>query len=110
MEDKIMFRITRKSLAIFVILVLLTAPLASTAMAEEYFESEDPSGGMMIFDFVVVRPIGIMATAVGSVFYVVSLPFSLLGQNPGQAGVALVKEPAAYTFTRPLGEFAEQGR
>ena len=104
-----MFRITRKSLAIFVILVLLTAPLASTAMAEEYFESEDPSGGMMIFDFVVVRPIGIVATAVGSVFYVVSLPFSLLGQNPGEAGVALVKEPAAYTFKRPLGEFPERG-
>jgi len=41
--------------------------------------------------------------------YVVSLPFSLLGQNPGEAGAALVKEPAAYTFTRPLGEFPEQG-
>ena len=109
MEDKIMFRIARKSLVTFVIIVLLTAPLASTAMAEEYFEREDPSGGMMIFDFVVVRPIGIVATAVGSIFYVVSLPFSLLGQNPGEAGVALVKEPAAYTFTRPLGEFPEQG-
>jgi hypothetical protein len=104
-----MFRIAKKSLVIMMISVLLMAPLASTALAGEFFEKDDPSGGMMIFDFVVVRPVGIVATAVGSVFYVVSLPFSLLGQNPGEAGVALVKEPAAYTFTRPLGEFPERG-
>jgi hypothetical protein len=104
-----MFRIGKKSLVILLISVLLIAPFATSAMAEEYFEREDPSGGMMIFDFLVVRPVGIVATAVGSVFYVVSLPFSLLGRNPGEAGVALVKEPAAYTFTRPLGEFSEQG-
>ena len=105
MEEKIMFRIAKKSLVIFMISVLLIAPLASTALAEEYFEREDPTGGMMIFDFIVVRPIGIVATVVGSVFYVVSLPFSLLGDNAGEAGEALVKEPAAYTFKRPLGEF-----
>jgi hypothetical protein len=109
MKEKIMFRIAKKYLVILMISVLLIAPFASSAMAEEYFEREDPSGGMMIFDFLVVRPVGIVATAVGSGFYVVSLPFSLLGQNPGEAGVALVKEPAAYTFTRPLGEFPEQG-
>ena len=105
MEEKIMFRIAKKSLVICMISVLLIAPLASTALAEEYFEREDPTGGMMIFDFIVVRPIGIVATDVGSVFYVVSLPFSLLGDNAGEAGEALVKEPAAYTFKRPLGEF-----
>ena len=105
MEEKIMFRIAKKSLVICMISVLLIAPLASTALAEEYFEREDPTGGMMIFDFIVVRPIGIVATVVGSVFYVVSLPFSLLGDNAGEAGEALVKEPAAYTFKRPLGEF-----
>ena len=64
---------------------------------------------MAIDDFIIVRPIGIAATAIGSIFYVVSLPFSLLGENPGEAGIALVKEPAAYTFTRPLGEFPERG-
>ena len=100
-----MFRIAKKSLSIFMIFVLLIAPLVSTALAEEYFEREDPTGSMMIFDFIVVRPIGIAATVIGSVFYVVSLPFSLLGDNSGEAGEALVKDPAAYTFKRPLGEF-----
>jgi hypothetical protein len=108
MEDKIMFRIAKKILVIFMVSVLLTAPLASTALAEEYFEKEDPSGGVMIADLVFVRPIGLAATAIGSIFYVISLPFSLLGQNAGEAGEALVKDPAAYTFTRPLGEFPEQ--
>ena len=103
-----MFRIAKKSLVICMISVLLMTPFATTALAEEYFEREDPSGGMMVFDFIVVRPIGIVATAVGSVFYVVSLPFSLLGKNAGEAGQMLVKEPAAYTFKRPLGEFPER--
>ena len=78
------------------------------ALAEDFFERQDPSGGMMIFDLVIIRPIGIVATAVGSVFYVISLPFSLLGGNSGEAGKALMKDPADYTFKRPLGEFPQR--
>ena len=103
-----MFRIAPKTLVVLMVSILLAAPLASTALAEEYFEKEDPSGGMMIADAVFVRPIGLAATVIGSVFYVVTLPFSLMGENPGEAGVALVKEPAEYTFSRPLGEFPER--
>jgi len=104
-----MFRIAKKFLVIFMISVFLIAPVASTALADEYFEKEDPSGALMIFDVIMVRPIGIVATVVGSVFYVISLPFSLLGENSDEAGQALVKDPAAYTFSRPLGEFPERG-
>ena len=103
-----MFRIVKKSLVIFMISVFLIAPVASTALADEYFEREDPSGAMMIFDVIMVRPIGIVATVVGSVFYVVSLPFSLLGENSDEASQALVKDPAAYTFSRPLGDFSRR--
>ena len=109
MEEKIMFRIAKKFLVIFMISVFLIAPVASTALADEYFEREDPSGALMIFDVILVRPIGIVATVVGSVFYVISLPFSLLGENSDEASQALIKDPAAYTFSRPLGEFSEQG-
>ena len=103
-----MFRIVKKSMVILMISVLLIAPGASTALAEEYFEKEDPTGGMMIYDMCLVRPIGIVATAVGSVFYVISLPFSALGDNTDQAAQALVKDPAAYTFSRPLGDFSKR--
>ena len=109
MEGKIMFRIVKKSMIIFLISIFLIAPCASTALAaEDYFEQEDPSGGMMIYDFILVRPVGIVATAVGSVFWVISLPFSALGDNTDEATQALVKDPAAYTFSRPLGDFSKR--
>ena len=107
MEGKIMFRMVKKSMIIFLISILLIAPCASTALAEDYFAKDDPSGGMMIYDFCVVRPVGIVATAVGSVFWVISLPFSALGDNTDEATQALVKDPAAYTFSRPLGDFSK---
>ena len=105
-----MYRIAKKSLVILIIALVLIAPFASTALAEEYFEKEDPSGGMMIYDFCVVRPVGIVATAVGGAFYIITLPFSALGDNTDEAAQALVKDPAAYTFKRPLGDFTKRRR
>ena len=100
-----MFKLAKKTLVLVTIASLLVIPFGSTAIAQEYFEAEDPSGGAMMFDFFVVRPVGIVATAVGTVAFVVSWPFSILGGNAGAAGQKLIAEPAAYTFSRPLGEF-----
>ncbi len=95
-----------KSWVVFgVIAALIAVPFATSAMAQEYFETEDTSGGAMLYDTVVLRPVGFVATIVGSVFWVVSLPFSAAGGNVDAATTKLVKEPAAYTFKRPLGEF-----
>ena len=102
-------KLAKKTLILMTVASLLGIPFGSTAMAQEYFETEDPSGGAMIFDFCVVRPVGIVATAIGAVAYVVSLPFSALGGNTGTAGQKLISEPAAYTFKRPLGEFQHGG-
>lgn len=63
-----------------------------------------PSGEAMAADVLLLRPLGIVATVLGSAAFVVSLPFSALGGNVGQAADKLVAEPAAYTFKRPLGE------
>ena len=100
-----MLKIAKKSLIIVLITALAIIPFASATMAQEYFEAEDPSGGAMLFDFVLVRPIGMVATAVGSVFFVLSWPFSALGDNVDEANEKLIREPAAFTFKRPLGEF-----
>ena len=100
-----MFKVVKRILLIILIVSLVITPFATPALAQEYFEREDPSGASMLFDTIMVRPIGIVATAVGAVFYVVSLPFSALGSNVGEAGEKLVKEPARFTFKRPLGEF-----
>jgi len=100
-----MTRFAKKNLIIVLVLALVAVPLGSAALATEYFEAEEPSGSAMLFDFILVRPVGLIATAVGSVAYVLSLPFSALGNNMDTAGEKLVKEPAAYTFSRPLGVF-----
>ena len=100
-----MKKIAKHSLIIAVITMLMAIPFGSSALAQEYFETEEPEGGEMLYDLVIIRPIGIIATAVGAVTFVLSLPFSVLGGNVGTAGEKLINKPARYTFKRPLGEF-----
>ena len=40
---------------------------------------------------------------VGIGVWVVSLPFTVFSGSTGDAGVKLIAEPGAHTFTRPLG-------
>ena len=95
-----------KSWVVFGVIVgLIGVPFATSAVAQEYFEAKEPGSGEMLFDVVVLRPIGAVATVVGSAFWLVSLPFSSLGDNVDTATEKLVKDPAAFTFRRPLGEF-----
>jgi hypothetical protein len=67
--------------------------------------AREPTAGGMIIDGLVVRPLGLVATILGSVAFVVTLPFSALGGNVDEAREKLVAEPAAYTFRRCLGCF-----
>jgi len=55
-------------------------------------------------DLVVVRPLWFVATVLGTAAFIVSLPFTIVGGNTGEAGQKLVVAPAKYTFTRPLGK------
>ena len=60
----------------------------------------------MIVDFAVARPLGIAATAVGCVFFVASLPFTIwTKERLNKAGHNLVVVPGHYAFVRPLGDF-----
>lgn len=95
----------RKALIVFVVSVVAFSHFASVGLAQDRHGELDENGGYMAVDLVVVRPFGIVATAVGAVLYVVSLPFSLAGGNEREACDALLVEPAKYTFKRPLGDF-----
>jgi hypothetical protein len=66
---------------------------------------EEPTAGTMLADTVLVRPLMLVGTVVGVVAFVITLPFSALGGNVGDAGQTLVVSPAKYTFIRPLGVF-----
>ena len=49
------------------------------------------------------RPLLIGATAIGAAAFIVSLPFTALGGNVGEAAQSLVVEPGKEAFVRCLG-------
>jgi len=59
----------------------------------------------IITDVAVLRPGGLIATAVGSVFFVVSLPFSAATHTIKETAHTLIVSPAKATFQRPLGDY-----
>ena len=95
----------KHTVILLLIIALIGIPFGSSVLAQDYFERQEPSGGEMIYDVLVIRPIGIVATVVGMAFFVVTLPFSALAGNVDTAGEKLVSDPGKYTFKRPLGEF-----
>lgn len=94
----------KKGIAVLLMSSLVFFHFAVIAPAGEHLENLNDKAGYMAGDLFVVRPLGIVATAVGAVIYVISLPFWLGGGNGEEARQTLVYDPAAYTFARPLGE------
>ncbi len=77
--------------------------LASESMAEAKLDPPQGSQQDMIGDLVLQRPFGLANTVVGIGVWIVSLPFTIFSGSTGDAGVKLIAEPGAHTFTRPLG-------
>lgn len=101
----------KKQGSVFLKYCVLLGVSASLTMApvqaNTYNESEgpEPSAEAMAVDLIFIRPASLVATVLGTGFFVVSLPFSILGGNVDEAGKNLVLKPAKTTFIRPLGEF-----
>ena len=83
----------------------LSVPV-SAAASSGYMRGfeEGPTGGKMLADAFMVRPFMLAGTVLTTATFIVTLPFSALGGNVGESAEKLVKDPAAYTFTRPLGD------
>jgi hypothetical protein len=60
---------------------------------------------MVVGDLVFARPLGIIATAIGSAVFFVALPFTIPSGSVQQTGDVMVGEPFNFTFRRPLGDF-----
>ncbi|SFP38798.1 multidrug transporter [Pseudomonas borbori] len=94
-----------------VVLALTTGLLALPAQAQvvqnssgdPLYTANAPKAFSMVGDLVIARPLLIGATAIGAVAFVVSLPFTALGGNVGEAAQALVVEPGKAAFVRCLG-------
>jgi hypothetical protein len=94
-----MFNQIKKTIVVVSTMLMFVLPLQSQAAEIK----ESPSAAAMVFDGIIVRPITLVATVIGGALWIVTLPFSLLGGNAGEAGETLVLEPAAATFLRCLG-------
>lgn len=66
--------------------------------------ASDDGSFEIIADTLVVRPACLVATVVGSAFFVVSLPFAAASKSVKKTAKTLVVKPAQATFTRPVGD------
>lgn len=101
-----------KSRVMGVALALALAITPFTAQADSLADREPGTGDKgtnMVLDLLILRPLGLLTTGVGSVLFVVSLPFTLPSGSARDAACELVTKPLAYTFTRPLGDIEDTG-
>jgi hypothetical protein len=87
--------------AVAAVCLLLTASLAR---ADQYGDYEQPSSEAMAGDLILVRPLGLVATILGTATFLVALPFTIPSGSVGSSAKALIGDPASYTFKRPLGQ------
>ncbi len=99
-----MTRIACRAVIPLLIAALALTP-ASVALAQEEGRSEERSAGAMTFDLLLIRPVGIVATVLGSALFIASVPFAAPGGNTMPAYEKMVILPAKFTFQRPLGFF-----
>jgi len=93
--------------AVLMLCMLVQAPLV---FAEGQYDGKslrvskrDISGTDMVADLVLARPLGFVGLVIGTLAFVVALPFTVPTQQVEEAGKKLVVAPAKYTFVRPLG-------
>ncbi|NGY05519.1 hypothetical protein [Solimonas terrae] len=64
-----------------------------------------PSAVAMAADLLIVRPLGLVATVLGTGLFVLQLPLSVVqGEPPADPARKLIVAPAQFTFSRPLGD------
>lgn len=95
---------TKRSLVLVMVALLVCTTTGFSALAQDPKLGEETTAESIIVDFALLRPMGIISTAVGTVFFIASLPFSGSTGSIGIAFQKLVAEPASFTFARPLGE------
>ncbi|MBU0807685.1 MAG: multidrug transporter [Gammaproteobacteria bacterium] len=101
-----LFRSTAAALALTTGLLALPAHAEvaqQNTSGDPLYTANAPKGYSMLGDLLIARPLLIGATAIGVVAFVVSLPFTALGGNVGEAAQAMVVEPGKEAFVRCLG-------
>ncbi|HHL39263.1 MAG TPA: hypothetical protein ENJ37_02040 [Deltaproteobacteria bacterium] len=93
----------KRSLALTLALLIALSAAAPAAAGPATIEDE-PSAEAIIFDMLLLRPVGVVSVVAGTAVFIISLPFALPSGSVKMAGKKLVYEPFIWTFQRPLGE------
>jgi hypothetical protein len=89
-------------------IIIAIAVFGSLLFAPQFvWAEEEPSGESIILDALVIRPVGILSIAAGTVIFAVSSPFALVTGSTKTAAKKLIVEPYKFTFKRPLGEYEQ---
>lgn len=97
-------KLHRKLRACLLAGVLFVMPVCSVAQTDGTVSGDKATD--MVVDVVVMRPLGLAATIVGTVLTVVALPFTIPSGSVEVSARELIVKPAEYTFQRPLGDFS----
>jgi len=85
--------------------ILLAAFALFFAATPQVQAKEHVEPAAILIDTVVVRPVGVVLTAVSAVAFVVALPFAAAVNRVPETAENLVARPARVMFCRPLGDF-----
>jgi hypothetical protein len=88
---------------IVVTLISLLFLAASTPRVQAF---DDNSYEAVVADALVVRPLGFVATVLGSALFVVALPVAAISGSTHETAEALVLKPARFTFKRQMGDMS----
>ena len=106
MKEVDMRPVVKQRIVFSIIAALVLVPFASVdAVSQDPFVDDQPDSVKMAVDILVARPLGLASTVLGSVVYIVALPFSALGGDTRTPWEKLVVDPARFTFKRPVGKF-----
>jgi hypothetical protein len=92
-----------KRIMIFLIVSFLMLSFTGPLFAKDE-STADLSVPEVVLDVLWVRPIGLVQTALGAPFFVISLPVTIPLKKTGEAKEFLITYPFYYCFKRPLGE------
>jgi hypothetical protein len=63
-----------------------------------------PDGEFILFDVLLLRPLGLASMAVGAVGATVAAPWAASSHSNDRVQRELIQKPYDYTFCRPLGD------
>lgn len=98
--------------AVVLVFSMLCASVSLAAEIDPYtglpeVTSEEPQAEDILLDVALIRPVSFLGFLVGSVCWIVAAPLAAIADgSDGYETVTkkLVMEPAAYTFSRTVGE------